>query len=90
MELVISFTSYLYLSGSSLTPPTGGENVTISISSEGFSHDFNYFFALKTKDHNDNWSGVSNIVKLDNGSASLGPTTLFIILNIITYYLLLL
>ena len=65
---------------SSLTPPTGGENVTISISSEGFSDNVNYFFALKTKDHNDNWSGVSNIVKLDNGSTSLGPTTLFIII----------
>ena len=65
MKLMICFSvSYLYFLDSSLTPPTGGKKVTISISSEGFSHTLSYFFALKTKDHNDNWSGVSNIVKV--------------------------
>ena len=82
------FNFNFYLLDSTLTPPTGGENVTISINPEGFSDTVSYFFAMKTKDHNDNWSGVSNIVRMDSGSVSLSPSSLFIILNIMTFSLL--
>ena len=81
------FNLNLLFSDSSLTPPTGGENVTISINSEMFSSAVSYFFALKTKDHNDNWSSVSNIVRMGSGSVSLSPSSLFIIFNIIIYSL---
>ena len=74
------------LVGGSLTPPTGGEDVTISIKREKFFDGFTYFFALKTKDHSDNWSEMSNVVTFTTSSAAAPATSLlFILVNFLVF-----
>jgi len=52
------------LPGSMLTPPAGGESVMIMVNLGLFSNETQYYFAMKTQDHGDNWSKVSNIARV--------------------------
>ena len=77
------------LTGGSLIPPTGGERVGITVKREIFSKDVTYFFAMKTKDHSDNWSEMSNVVTYTSSAATPALSVLFIIVNFISSYSLL-
>ena len=79
------------LVGGSLIPPMGGETVTINLSREDFLDSELYYFALKTKDHSDNWSELSNMVKfmVASGAPVKTASAVFIVFNLITCYLLL-
>jgi len=52
------------LPGSTLTPPHGGARWGIFIKRELFQDEKLYSFAMKTQDHNNNWSKVSNIARV--------------------------
>jgi len=70
------------LPGSVLTPPNGGETVMIRVNRTLFSDEMQYCFAMKTQDHGDNWSKVSNIARVyvtpppapDSASSTIFPS----------------